>query len=147
MGSSGDEVEEGGVDHVGVGPGDVVRAAFDGDELQVLDQSGQPGGGGRVGQDPVGVAVHQQHRDVDVRKVAAEVGQPRVDARVGGVGGGGHGDVVAVVQEILEVRRPVRDHGRLDPVEHGLVHAVGVVGGLEQERRDGAHQHRFTYPG
>jgi len=31
----GEEVEEGGVDHLGVGPGDVVRAAFNGDEGEV----------------------------------------------------------------------------------------------------------------
>ncbi len=36
----GEEVEEGGVDDVGVGPGDVVRAALDGDECQVLDKRG-----------------------------------------------------------------------------------------------------------
>src|SRR5450631_1064282 len=54
----GEEVQEGGVDDLGVGPGDVVRAAFDGDECQVLDQAGQPRGSGRTRQDPVSVAVH-----------------------------------------------------------------------------------------
>ena len=61
-----EEVQQGGVDDVGVGPGHVVRAAFDGDEGQVLDQRGQPGGGVRVGQDAVGVAVDEQDRDVDL---------------------------------------------------------------------------------
>src|SRR5580704_2491476 len=122
----GEEVEEGGVDDVGVSPGDVVRAALDRDERQVLDQGGQPGGGGRVGQDPVGVAVDEQGRDVDLGQVGAEVGQPRVHAGVGGVRGGADGDdeavlpglvadpgaaqhvgVVEVVQEVLEVGGPV----------------------------------------
>jgi hypothetical protein len=35
----------------------------------------------------------------------------------------------------------------LDPVEHRLVHALGVVRRLEQERRDRAHQHRLSDPG
>src|SRR5229473_2576893 len=163
---SGEELEQGGVDDVGVGPGDVVRAALDGDERQVLDQRGQPGGGGRIGQDPVRVAVDEQGRHVDLGQVGAEVGQPRVHAGPGGVRRGGHRDVeaagpglvadprraqhvdvVEVVQEVLEVGRPVRDDGGLDAVEHGLVHPVGVVARLEQERRDGAHQRGLGHPG
>jgi hypothetical protein len=33
------------------GPADVVRAALDGDQLDLPDQPGQPCGGGTVGQD------------------------------------------------------------------------------------------------
>src|SRR5690242_12768267 len=40
--SAAHEVEQGGVDLAGVGPGDGVRAALDDDQLQVVDQSGQP---------------------------------------------------------------------------------------------------------
>jgi hypothetical protein len=39
--STAHELEQRLVDLVGMGPRDVVRAAFDGHELQVLDQTGQ----------------------------------------------------------------------------------------------------------
>src|SRR5271154_6393557 len=63
---SAQESEQCPVDLVGVGPGDGVRAALDDDELHVADQAGQPLAGVGVGQDPVGVALHGQHRDVDL---------------------------------------------------------------------------------
>src|SRR6185437_6018539 len=95
--SAGEEVEQGRVDHVGVGPGDVVRAALDGDEREILDQRGQPGGGGRIRQDPVGVPVDEQSRDVDLGQVGAEVGEPGVHAGPGGVGRGADGYNEAVL--------------------------------------------------
>jgi hypothetical protein len=39
--------------------------------------------------------VHDEHRHVDLRQVGAEVGQPRVDAGVGGVRRSAGGDVEA----------------------------------------------------
>jgi hypothetical protein len=44
--------------------------------------------------------------------------------------------VVEVVEEVLEVGVPVLDDGRLDVLDHVRVDALGVVPGLEQERRD-----------
>jgi hypothetical protein len=56
-GSAADEVEQGGVDLGGVGPGDGVRAALDDDEQHVLDQGGQPLAGLVQWQDLVRVAL------------------------------------------------------------------------------------------
>jgi hypothetical protein len=38
------EVQKGGVDHVGVGPGDVVRSTLDGEDGEVLDETGESAG-------------------------------------------------------------------------------------------------------
>jgi hypothetical protein len=43
-------------------------------------------------------------------------------------------DVVGVVEEVLEVGRPVRDDRGLETVEDRLLDTVGVVVGLEQKR-------------
>ena len=120
----GDELEESAVDLLGVRPGDVVRAALDGDERAIGDQRRQPRGGRVEREDPVLGAVHDEHGDVDLRQVSAEVGQPGVDARVGRERGRAGGDVearlpgtvadaaaaedidvVEVVEEVLEDRR------------------------------------------
>src|SRR5580658_10775237 len=69
-----DEVEQGGVDLGGVGPGDGVRAARDDDQLHVLDQAGQPPAGLVQRQDLVRVALHDQHGHVDLGQVVAEGG-------------------------------------------------------------------------
>ena len=50
-----------------------MRSALDGDHGEVLDQGGDPSRGGRVGRDPVGVAVDEQRGDVDPAQVLAEV--------------------------------------------------------------------------
>ncbi len=93
-----------------------------GTSVQIGDQRRQPRRGGVERQDPVLGAVDDERRDVDLRQVAAEVGQPGVDARVGRVRGRAGGDVearlpgpvadpaaaedvdvVEVVEEVLEV--------------------------------------------
>jgi hypothetical protein len=51
----GEEVEQGAVDLVVVGPGDGVRAAANNDQVHVVDQAGQPLARVGVGQYPVGV--------------------------------------------------------------------------------------------
>src|SRR5580693_1188376 len=76
MGSAAQEAEQGGVDLVGVGPGDGVRAALDHDEVRVLDQARQAAGGLVQGQDLVGIAVDDQHGHVDLRQVVTEVSGP-----------------------------------------------------------------------
>jgi hypothetical protein len=53
-------------------------------------------------------------------------------------------DVVEVVEEVLEVGVPVGPGGRDEPVEDALVHALGVVAGLEKERRYRAEQHHVA---
>src|SRR5271155_5352716 len=59
--SAADEVEQGGVDLAGVGPGDGGRAAFDHDEPHVVDQGGQPLAGLVQRQHLVRVALEHQH--------------------------------------------------------------------------------------
>jgi hypothetical protein len=66
------------VDLVGVRPADVVRATLDRHDRHVCDQFAEPCGGRLERQDPVVRAVECQGRDVDLRQVLAEVGQPRV---------------------------------------------------------------------
>jgi hypothetical protein len=153
------------VDLVSVGPGDGVRPALDDDELHVVDQAGQPLAGVGVGQDPVGVALHGQHRDVDLGQVVAEVGLPGADARYrrrGGSGGGDvpaglerlvadqgaaeHVDVVEVVEKPLHPRRGICSGGLDEPVEQAGRQPFGVVAGLQQERRDRGHQHALGHP-
>ena len=75
-GSAADEVEQGGVDLGGVGPGNRVRAALDDDQPRVLDQAGQPLAGLVQGQHLVRVAVDDEDRYVDLGEVGAEVGRP-----------------------------------------------------------------------
>ena len=100
----------------GMRPGDVVRPSLDRDELDVVEQRRQPRCGRLVGQDPVLRAVDDQHRDVDLRQIASEVGQPGVHARVGRERRAAGGDV--------EARLP---GGLADPVGHELVDVVEVV--------------------
>src|SRR3974390_2310740 len=95
------EAEQRPVDLVSVSPGDGVRTALDDDELHVVDQAGQPLAGIGVGQDPVGVALHSQYRDVDLGQVAAEVGLPGADARDRRRGGSGGGDVPAGLERLV----------------------------------------------
>ena len=109
--------------------------------------------------------MHDQRRYVDLRQVAPEVGQPGVHAgvrrvrrgpdrdgetgpqrRVADPGAAEHVGVVEVVEEVDEVGVPVGDDGRLDVLEHLPVHALGVVVGLEQERRDHAQQGGLADP-
>jgi hypothetical protein len=105
--------------------------------------------------------VHHQDGNVDLGQVGTEVGEPAVDAGVGGIGrgadrrdeGGLPGsladpggpkrvDVVKVVEEALEEGVPVSDDCGLGVLEHLPVNAaLGVVASLEHERRDHA-QHR-----
>src|SRR2546428_4004445 len=141
------------VDLVGMGPGDVVRAAVDPYQPDVLDQVGEAVRGGVDGQDTVLGTVHDQHRYVDLGQVTAEVGLPGVHAGVRGVrrragrhdearvprliadpGGGELVDVVEVVEELLEVGVPVLDDCGLDVGEDLAVDALGVVVRLQQER-------------
>ena len=72
-----EEAEQGRVDLVGVGPGDAVRTALDDDEVHVRDEAGQPLAGLVERQDPVGVTLDNQHRDIDLglsaRKSACQV--------------------------------------------------------------------------
>src|SRR6266567_2468325 len=63
-GSGAQDVEQGGVDLVGVRPGDSVRAALDHDEVNVLDQARQAAGRLVQRQHLVRVAVDDQHGHV-----------------------------------------------------------------------------------
>jgi len=147
-----DEFQESRVDLVRMGPADVVRASLDGDEGHVGDQVGQAGGRRLEREDPVLDAVDDEDRDVDLRQVGPEVGEPRVDAGVRRPRGCDVEarlpglladplrrelvDVVEVVEEILEVRVAVLDDRSLDRFEDGSVDTLGVVRRLEEKRRD-----------
>jgi hypothetical protein len=134
-----------------------VRACVDLDEADVLDQPGQATAGGVDGQDAVLGALDHQNRDVDLGQVGTEVGQPGRNAGHAGVGRRPAGDVearlpglvadagatelvdvVEVVEEVFEVGVPVGLRRRHETVEDALVDTLGVVVGLEQERRDRA---------
>src|ERR1035438_1889609 len=54
--------------------------------------------------------------------------------------------VVEVGEEVVEVRRAIVDDRLLDAVEHCSRDALGVVVGLEDERRDDTDQHRLADP-
>jgi hypothetical protein len=109
-------------------------------------------------QDPVGAAVHDQHRDVDLWQVGPEVGMPRrhagdgpgrgcADRRVPGVPDGFGADpaaerlieVIEVLVPLGEVGEPVGGQRRLDLIENLLRDAVGRLGSLQQVRRDAGH--------
>src|SRR6476660_7361905 len=160
-----EEREQRGVDFVGVSPADVVRTALDRDESAIGNQRREPRGGRVERKDAVLGAVHNEYRDVDLRQVRPEVGQPGIDACVGrewrGAGRDVEAglpcavadsdaaedvDVVEVVEEVLEVRVAIVDDSRLDIGEDLAVDALGVIVGLEQERRDGTEQCCFAYP-
>ena len=55
-------------------------------------------------------------------------------------------DVVEIVEEVLEVGVAVLDDRGLDALEHLTVDALGIVVGLEQERRNRAEQHGLAHP-
>src|SRR5262245_61839670 len=113
-----EEGEQGGVDLVGVSPADVVWSVRDLDHAQIGDQTlaPQPGGCESQREDPIGRTVNGQDRDVDLGQVVAEVGQPRVDARVGSVWPATGGHLEARVQSL-----------RADPLRHGHVRVVEVA--------------------
>ena len=115
--------------------------------------------------DPVLGAVHDEYRDVDLRQIRPEVGQPGIDACVAREGRGAGRDVeaglpravadsgaaedvdvVEVVEEVLEECVAIVGERGLDVGEDLAVDALGVVVGLEHERRDGAEQCCFAYP-
>ena len=60
-----DELQQGLVDLVGMGPGDRVRAACYADEAAVPEQRGEPDAGGLGGQDAVLVALEDKDGNVD----------------------------------------------------------------------------------
>ena len=135
------------------------------DELQVVDQAGQPLAGLVQRQHLVCVALNHQGRHVDLGQVGAEVGGPGADAGHRGGGRGGDGEVpaglpgliadqgaaqsagvVEVVQEALHPGRGVGRGGLGEPVEQAAGHPVGVVGRLQQVRRDRGDQHSLGHP-
>src|SRR3954452_13903950 len=102
-------------------PSDVVRAALDRDESAIGNQRGKPRGGRVERKGAVLSAVHDEYRDVDLRQISPEVGQPGIYTCVAGEWrGAGRAveaglpaavadprtaedlDVVEVVEEILE---------------------------------------------
>ena len=148
-----EKAEQGGINLVGVGAGDGMRAALYDDEVHVRDEAGQSLAGLVERQNPVGVTLDDQYRDVDLRQVGTEVGLPgrhAGDRRDGGhrdghVKAGAVGLVAdAVAAELVDVVEEVEESfqpggsvscGRLaEPVEQIGWYPVGVVRGLGQVR-------------
>src|SRR3954451_21945470 len=63
-------------------PGDVVRSALDRDERAIGNQRRKPRCGRLERKDAILSAVHDKYRDVDLRQISPEVGQPGIDTRV-----------------------------------------------------------------
>src|SRR6202035_4052530 len=106
-----------------------------------------------------------QDGDADRGQVVPEVFQAGGDAAEGGVGGGGEGDVgavlpglvadpaaaqeidvVGVVQEVFHRGWPVGGDSRGEAVEDAAVDAAGIAGGLEQEGQQRRDQHGRADP-
>ena len=81
-----DELEQGLVDLVGVGPDDRVRPARYDDRAGVLQERGKPPAGGLVRENAVLVAVDYQDGNADRGEVGAEVFLARGDAAEGNSG-------------------------------------------------------------
>src|SRR5438128_12661398 len=97
-------------------PGDVVRTALDRDQRAIGDQRGKPRRGRVEREEAVLRAVHDEYRDVDLRQIGPEVGQPGIDARVAREWRGAGRDVEA------RLPRALADPGAAEDVE-----AVEVV--------------------
>jgi len=109
--------------------------------------------------------VHHERRDVYLLDVCSKVREPRVDAGIARVPGGGCGDletgaqrrvadslgrkfvgVVEVGEEVVEPLVAVGQHRLLDAVENGFVDTLRVVVGLQQKRWDRSEQDRLADP-
>src|SRR6185312_3042824 len=77
-----EEREQRSVDFLGMRPADVVRTALDRDKSAIGNQRRKPRRGRVERKNAVVGAVHDEYRDVDLRQISAEVGQPGIDARV-----------------------------------------------------------------
>ena len=99
-----DERQQQRVDHLGVGPVEVMRALLHRDDLDVADQVREPRRGRLVGQDPVLGAVDDEHRDVDLRHVVAEVCERGVHSGLAGIRRAHAGDVEAGLPGLLAAR-------------------------------------------
>src|SRR5262249_29497884 len=106
-----------------------------------------------------------QHRNVDLRQVGAEIRLPGRDARDCGDRRRVSGDVparlirlvadqsatelvevVEVVQEPLHPRRAILPGGLHETIEETRWQALRIITGLEQERRDRRNQDSLCYP-
>src|SRR4051812_11985394 len=63
-------------------PSDVVRAALDRDERAIGNQRGKPRRGRLERKGAVLSTVHDEYRDVDLRQISPEVGEPGIDTGV-----------------------------------------------------------------
>src|SRR6266496_108008 len=120
------EVQQGGVDLAGVGPGDGVRAALDDDELDILDQAGQSLAGLVDRQDLVGVALDDEDRYVDLGQVVAEVGGPGADAGHRGGGRCGDGEVPAGLVGLVADQGAAQGVGVVEVVQESLHPGRGI---------------------
>src|SRR5579872_6079117 len=143
-----------------MGPVDCVGTAFDDHEASAVDQFGCTGSRSRDGENAIGVAVHDQGGDVDAGHVLAEILMPGGNAGEAGNGGRAGGDVpaclhglfadaltqeligvVEVLEELGEEGEAVGGDGLLDAFEDGVVHALRVVGGFQQVRRNSGNDY------
>src|SRR5450755_2006303 len=165
------EVDQFRVHFIRMGPGYAVRSILHNHQARPLDQFGNAYPGGSDRQNPIRIALHDQGGDVDAGQILAEVLIPRGYASEAGRGRGPSCDVpaglnglfadklaqqevrvVEVLEKLREERITVGDYGFLDSLEDTAVHALRVVGRLQQEWRDcgdkdrSAHALRSVFP-
>ena len=144
-------------------PGDAVRSILDYDRAGSLDHLGSAESRGSDGQNSVRIAVNDQCRYVNASQVLPEVLMPGWHASETGRGrssgchvparpNGFFADalaqekvrVVEILEKVGEERVTICDDGFLDPLEYTTVHALGVVGRLQQERWNRRDEYRLA---
>src|SRR3954466_3647421 len=109
-------------------PSDVVRAALDRDESAIGNQRRKPCGGRLERKDAVLSAVHDEYRDVDLRQISPEVGQPGIDTCVAREGRAAGRDVEAGLPGAVADSSAAEDVDVVKVVEELLEERVAIVG-------------------
>ena len=148
------EAHQFGIYFVRMCPGDAVRPILHYHQAGSLDQLGSAEARSSDGQNSIRIAVNDQSRYVDASQVLAEVLMPCWHASETGCGRGPGCHVptglnrlwanalaqeqirvVEIGKKIGEERVTICDDSFLDSLEDTAVHALRVVGRLQQERR------------
>ena len=109
-------------------PADVVRTALYRDERAIGNQRRKARRGRVERKDAVLGTVHDQHRDVDLRQIGSEVGQPGIDACVAREWRGAGRDVEAGLPGAVADSGSTEDVDVVEAVEEVLEERVAIVG-------------------
>ncbi|KAG0752087.1 hypothetical protein G6F24_013812 [Rhizopus arrhizus] len=154
------------VDAILVRVGQAMRRARVHDQPGVLDQLCRLAAGDVDRHDLVVIAVDDQRRHIELLQVGAEIGgrersdrivgvlvaalhalrPPRIDQALGHLRARAVEAVERARRDVLVQLRAVFHLRLADAVEHFNRQTVGVVGGLQHERRHRADQHRLLHP-